>query len=117
MSFDLAVLAMDEAADVAAARAMFERCTAGRHDEGEPDERVVAFYERLRARFPDSSPTPVDSPWMSTPLAIGVDHVIMSLGHSSRSDAALRAIEALATEFRLVLWDPQAGNATLPGPG
>ncbi|MER6448386.1 hypothetical protein [Streptomyces venezuelae] len=114
MSFDLAVLAMDESADPATARAMFERCAFGRHDEGELDERVAGFYERLRSRFPDRPPHAVDSPWMSTPLAVGIDHVIMNLSFSSRSDAALRAIEELAGEFRLVIWDPQSQEAFLP---
>ncbi|MFE8947733.1 transposase family protein [Streptomyces sp. NPDC007856] len=114
VSFDLAVLAMDASADAAAARAMFERCTSGSHAEGELDERVVAFYERLRSRFPDHRPFPEDSPWMSTPLAVGIDHVIMNLSFSSRSDAALKAVEELAAEYRLVIWDPRSQDAYLP---
>lgn len=106
---------MDESADAAAARAMFERCTSGRHGEGELDERVVGFYERLRERFSDRPPHSAESPWTSTPLAIGIDHVVMNLSFSSRSDAALKAIEELASEFHLVIWDPQSQNAYLPG--
>ncbi|MFF0478913.1 hypothetical protein [Streptomyces sp. NPDC004284] len=113
MSFDLAVLAMDESADVAAAREMFDRCTSDHHDEGESDERVVGFYERLRSLFPDRPPFAAESPWMSTPLTIGIDHVIMNLSFSSRSDAAIKAIEELAAEFCLVIWDPQSHNAHL----
>ncbi|MCX4804678.1 hypothetical protein OG594_24185 [Streptomyces sp. NBC_01214] len=115
MSFDLAVLAMDESADVAAVRAMFDRCTSDHHDEGELDERVVGFYERLRSLFPDRPPFAAESPWMSTPLTIGIDHVIMNLSFSSRSDAAIKAIEELAAEFRLVIWDPQSQDAHLLG--
>ncbi|MFE6867758.1 hypothetical protein ACFVFS_14450 [Kitasatospora sp. NPDC057692] len=114
MSFDLAVLAMDASADAAAARAMFERCNSLHHDEGELDERVVGFYERLRSQFPDYPPRPADSPWMSTPLAVGIDHVIMNLSFSSKSDDALKVIEELAGEYRLVLWDPQSQDAYLP---
>ncbi|WP_211303041.1 hypothetical protein [Allonocardiopsis opalescens] len=62
MSFDLAVLAMDESADAAAAQAMFQRCTSTDHDEGELDERVVGFYERLRSRFPDHPSHGAESP-------------------------------------------------------
>jgi hypothetical protein len=116
MSFDLAVLAMDGTADAERARAMFERCTSGPHPEGEPDERVVAFYERLRSRFPDHPPLTPESPWASTPLALGIDHVVMCLRHSSGSDAALRAVTGLAAELRLVVWDPQAQEAVLPDP-
>lgn len=115
MSFQLAVLAMDRAAGAAAARAMFEQCTSGRHVEGDLDERVVGFYERLRSRFPDHSARAAESPWSSTPLAVGIDHVIMQLGFSVRSDAAIEAIEELAAEFGLVVWDPQAQEAYPPG--
>jgi hypothetical protein len=114
VSFDLAVLAMDASADAVAARAMFERCTSDSHAEGELDERVVAFYERLRSRFPDHPPHPEDSPWMSTPPAVGIDHVIMNLSLSSKSDASLKAVEELAAEYRLVIWDPQSQDAYLP---
>ena len=116
VSFDLAVLAMDKPADAAAARAMFERCTSGYHDEGEPDERIAGFYEQLRSRFPDDPHHAADSPWMSMPLATGVDHVIMNLSFSPRSDAALKAILELAAEYQLVVWDPQSQDAYLPGP-
>lgn len=62
MSFDLAVLAMDESADAVTAGAMFDRCNNSRnHDEGELDERIAEFYERLRSRFPDQPPYPEDS--------------------------------------------------------
>jgi hypothetical protein len=116
VSFDLAVLAMDELADAAAAHAMFERCTSGTHAEGEPDERIVGFYEELRSRFPDEGPHAGDSPWMMMPLATGIDHVIMHLSWSpQQSDATVTAIMELATECRLVVWDPQSQDAYLPG--
>ena len=106
---------MDELADAAAARAMFERCTSGKHTEGEPDERIVGFYEQLRSRFPDYGPQAGDSPWMLMPLATGIDHVIMNLSLSSRSHPAVTAIMELAAEYRLVVWDPQSRDAYLPG--
>ena len=114
MSFDLAVLAMDDMADVVAARAMFERCGAAGHVEGELDGRVVGFYERLRALFPDDGSSASDSPWMSTPLSAGIDHVIIHLSFSPRSDPAVEAVTALAKEFGLVVFDPQSGDAYLP---
>jgi hypothetical protein len=116
VSFDLAVLAMDELADAAAARAMFERCnTCGDHAEGEPDQRIVGFYEQLRSRFPGEGPRAGDSPWMMMPLATGIDHVIMHLSWSSQSDAAVTAIMELAAEYRLVVLDLQSEDAYLPG--
>jgi hypothetical protein len=116
VSFDLAALAIDELADAAAACAMFERCnTSGNHAEGEPDERIVRFYEQLRSRLPDEGPPPGDSPWRMMPLVTGIDHVIMHLSWSPRSDAAVTAIMELAAEHRLVVWDPQSQDAYLPG--
>ena len=117
VSFDLAVLAMDESADAAAACAMFERCTCGDHVEGDLDERIAGFYEQLRSRFPDHGASARGSPWMMMPLVTGIDHVLMTLGFSPRSGAALTAIMELAAEYRLVVWDPQSRDACLPGAG
>ena len=115
MSYDLAMLAMDESADAAAAQAMFSRCNTLNHPEGELDERIVAFYEELRARFPDYPPYGESTPWMDMPLSTGIDHVIMHLSFSARSDPALRAITELAEKHRLVIFDPQSSDAMLPG--
>jgi hypothetical protein len=79
VSFDLAVLAMDERADALSAKVMFERCGSLQHVEGELDERVAGIYERLRAVFPDYGSAGPDSPWVSMPLSVGIDHVIMHL--------------------------------------
>lgn len=115
VSFDLAVLAMDGPADAAAAQAMLDRCETRPHVEGDVDERIAGFYERLVALFPDKGPIDDEtSPWMSMPLGIGIDHVIMNLSYSSRSDPAIDAIEQLAAEYRLVLWDPQGGEVHPP---
>ncbi|WP_435125295.1 hypothetical protein [Actinacidiphila sp. bgisy144] len=113
MSFDLGVLAMDEHVDGASAAAMYQRCQAGAHPEGDPDERVIAFYESLRARFPDQADS-VDSPWMERPLDIGIDHVMLTMSYSDRSTPALRAVEELAALHSLVIWDPQSSDVYLP---
>jgi hypothetical protein len=115
VSFDLAVLAMEESADDVAARAMFERCNSMNHNDGDLDERVVWFYERLRSLFPDEPPYDSDSPWMVMPLEVGIDHVIMHLSFSERSKPAITAIQELAAEYRLVLLDLQSQDAYLPG--
>jgi hypothetical protein len=112
VSFDLAVLAMDASADAEKALAMAECCwRSAAHAEGEVDERIAGFYDALRKRFPPYSP---DSPWMG-PLDVGIDHVIMNLSWSARSTPAIEAIQELAAEHRLVLWDPQSQDAYLPG--
>jgi hypothetical protein len=115
VSFDLAVLAMEESADDVTARAMFERCNSMNHNDGELDERVVGFYERLRSLFPDEPPYDSGSPWMVMPLEVGIDHVIMHLSFSERSKPAITAIQELAAEYRLVLLDLQSQDAYLPG--
>jgi hypothetical protein len=94
---------------------MFERCCSGSHDDGELDERLVGFYERLRSQFPDYPPFGPDCPWMSMPLAVGIDHVIMHLSFGERNNPAIAVIQELASEHRLVLWDPQSRDAYLPG--
>jgi hypothetical protein len=72
LSFDLAVLAIDGWADVSEVAAMADRCRSSAHIEGELDDRIVGFYERLRARFPDYPPywDSDDCPWMSMPLDV-----------------------------------------------
>jgi hypothetical protein len=46
------------------------------------------LYQRLRSALPDYPPYPADSPSMSMPLSVGIDHVIMHLSFSPRSDPA-----------------------------
>ncbi|MFI5890188.1 hypothetical protein ACIA5D_08705 [Actinoplanes sp. NPDC051513] len=119
MSFDLWVLATDGRIDRAEVAAMVGRCEGGNHVEGELDERVVGFYEKLRARFPDHPPfgNLDESPWMSTPLGVGIDHVSMCLSYSERSNPAIGLIWELATEYGLTIWDPQDETAHRPVAG
>jgi len=44
-----------------------------------------------------------------------LDDVIMNLSWSARSTPAIEAIQDLAAEHRLVIWDPQSDDAYLPG--
>jgi hypothetical protein len=112
VSFDLAVLAMTPSADAEQARVMARRCwRSAAHAEGELDERIAAFYQALVTRFPPGSPS---SPWMA-PLDAGIDHVIMNMSWSARSTPTIEAIQQLATEHKLVIWDPQTQDAYLPG--
>ncbi|GAA5088722.1 hypothetical protein HNP84_009824 [Thermocatellispora tengchongensis] len=115
MSYDLAVLGMSGPADVEAARRMFDRCGSAHHAEGELDQRIVAFYEELRAHFPDDPPSDdSESPWMSMPLSVGIDHVIMHLSYSERSRPALEKIMELAALHGLVVYDPQFEEVFVP---
>jgi len=107
-------LAIDGWTDVAEVEAMVERCQRSDHVEGELDKRIVGFYERLRARFPDFPPYAQDDPWMSTPLDVGIDHVFMLISYGERSTPALELIDELSTEFGLTLWLPQDRTAHRP---
>jgi hypothetical protein len=61
--FDLAVVAAEHGADESAARALIERCSIGRpHIEGDRVGRIVAFYQALRAIYPDDKPHDQDTP-------------------------------------------------------
>ncbi|MFC9434772.1 hypothetical protein [Nocardia sp. NPDC057030] len=118
MSFDLLVLAMGDSADQEAARTLAKRCgSLGDHLEGHPDQRILRFYESLQSRFPDFPPYPAGSPWTSMPLDVGIDHLSMSLSYSPSSTPAIEVILELAAEHRLVVWDPQSEEATLPAAG
>jgi hypothetical protein len=114
MSFDLAVVAAEPGADEAAARELIERCYDRRpHLEGDLDARIVTFYEELRAIYPDHPPHAEDAPWACAPLDTGIDHVFMNIRHSA-DIAVIEAIQRLATEHGLVLYDPQGDAIYLP---
>jgi len=116
MSFDLVVLSLGADDDPDSARRMFERClAAGTHDAGEPDRRIVAFYEQLQSSYPDRGPAveALDCPWTSTPLSVGIDHVIMHLRFGSRSTQAVETVLRLAAHHGLVAYDPQGDDVYL----
>ncbi|MEU8264816.1 hypothetical protein AB0C02_29895 [Micromonospora sp. NPDC048999] len=80
--------------------------------EGELDERIVGFYENLRAHYPDFPPYDHNSPWMDMPLNVGIDHVSMHLSFSERSTPALQLIDQLARRDDLTIYDPQGDEVT-----
>jgi hypothetical protein len=104
VSFDLAVLAAASPLAVEEARRMFEGCVGGQaHRDGDLDPRIVTFYQELTQRFPDHRPyDAAASPWASTPLNIGIDHVIMNISYGARGAAAIEAVRELADDHQLV---------------
>ena len=114
VSFDLMVLAIDADADAVAMRAMLGRCRGNPHPDGELDDRIVAFYEQLRLRFPDDPADYPGCPWMSMPLSVGVDHVFCHISFSSCGTAAVDAITQLAAVHGLVIYDPQSDDVYRP---
>jgi hypothetical protein len=115
VSFGLVAVAIDPCVSDDAVRAMVECCRGDRHPEGELDERIVAFYESLRSRYPDFPPYGDDSPRMSMPLDLGIDHVSMLMSFGRRSTPALGLIDELAQRYGLTIYDPQGDEVTRPG--
>ena len=110
------VLAIEPSATADDARQMADHCTGMEHLDGELDQRIVAFYEELRERFPDHPPYDPESPWMSAPLAVGIDHVSMNISYSPRGSEAIDVVLDLAERHGLVIYDPQSDEVTgLPG--
>ena len=84
MSFDLTILVTTPDISSDEIRTQALRCAAGRdHPEGDLDARIVAFYEALRELHPDSGPASRsdETPWASSPLDTGIDHVTINLRH------------------------------------
>ncbi|MBF9129751.1 hypothetical protein I0C86_12390 [Plantactinospora sp. S1510] len=107
-------MAIDAAASDDAVRAMVKRCESLQHPDGELDERIVGFYESLRARYPDMPPYRDDSPWMSMPLDVGIDHVSMNMSFGQRSTSLIDLILDLAARYGLTIYDPQGDEVTRP---
>jgi hypothetical protein len=114
MSHDLHVLAVNPSATDAEIRAVARRCQSLSHPVGELDERIVGFYECLRARFPDFPPYHTDSPWMMMPLSVGIDHVTMHMSFGERSTPALQLVDELAQRYGLTIYDPQGDEIVRP---
>jgi hypothetical protein len=115
-SLDLTFLAMapDASDDEIRVRAL--RFAAGRdRPAGDLDVRVAAFYEVLRDKYPDSGlgAGSEETPWASSPLVVGIDHVTINLRHDRAGDVIDTILE-LAAIHRLVVLDPQDGTITRP---
>jgi hypothetical protein len=109
--FDLHVLAIDPSADLDAVKAMVERCQRGPHPEGvalsgstRNCDRSTQTIRRIRS----------PQPWMSMPLDVGIDHVMMSVSYSERGDGAINAVMRLVGRFGLVVYDPQFDEVFRP---
>lgn len=108
------VCALDHPVDSAAAAQMFDRCAREHHAGARYDGRIVGFFQRLRAQFPVEPPYGPHSPWLGTPVSVGVDHVLMHLSPDERADQAIAVIWRLAAEYGLTIWDPQGRTAHQP---
>ena len=81
-------------------------------ETGDLDQRIVSFYDELRARFPDHPPYDPESPWTSAPLAVSIDHVSMNISYSPRGSEAVDVVLDLAGRQGLVIYDHQGDEVT-----
>lgn len=117
MSFDLTILAAAPNTSDGEICVQAHRCAAWLdHPEGGLDTRIVAFYEALREVYPDSGPASrrQETPWASSPLGTGIDHVTVNLRHGHTGDGAIATILELAALHDLVVFDPQDETVTRP---
>jgi hypothetical protein len=75
----------------------------------EPSEEIAAVAAKLARRFPESE----DGPWAGLPHEQTERILLLSIRWSA-DDAVLEAIEQLAREHALVLYDPQGPVVHLP---
>ncbi|WP_433570544.1 hypothetical protein [Streptomyces sp. CA-251247] len=104
---ELAVLAMARQAAPEVIESVARRCLAENHDEGEFDDRIMAFYEQLRAQYPEFLPYSDDPrpPWLAAPLSVGTDHVIILMSGAMSAVPALLRIHELAQDHGLNVVD------------
>ncbi|MEU4364583.1 hypothetical protein [Promicromonospora sp. NPDC023987] len=99
MSFDLTILATTPDTSDDEIRAQALRCAAAQdHPEGDLDARIVAFYEALRGMHLDDGPASRSdaTPWASSPLDTGIDHVTTNLRHGRAGDVICTIFELAA---------------------
>jgi hypothetical protein len=110
MSFDLTVLATARGASDRDVRAQALSCEQPYHAEGDLNPRIEAFYDDVRAVFPDSGQASHsgDTPWASVPLGLGIDHVSMCLRHG----CARRVVDLIVK--LAAVHDPQGDEITHP---
>ncbi len=114
MTFTLLAVALPDGADEEEARTRAGRCGAPDHPRGDLDPRIVAFHEHLRGVHPDTGSLDDTSPWASTPLDAGIDHVRLVFRHGQVSDPAIDLVLELAARYGLAVYDPQGDDVVLP---
>lgn len=82
-------------------------CLAENHDEGGFVDRIMAFYQQLRCRYPEflarsNEPRP---PWLASPLGVGTDHVIILISGAMSAVPALLRIHEPAQDHGLHIVD------------
>ncbi|MEV6781487.1 hypothetical protein [Streptomyces sp. NPDC051098] len=104
---ELAVLAVPPETAPGVIDSVARRCLAENHDEGEFDDRIMAFYEQLRAEYPEflpysEKPRP---PWLSAPLSVGTDHVVILMSGAMSAVPARLRVHELAEDHGLKVVD------------
>lgn len=115
MSFDLAVMSLEQAIAVDEAENIYGELCDGNHEILGPSAKIDAFYTELTAKYPDIdsySDDDVDEcPW-SVEIAVSDGAVVMSMVWSRVEEVAPYVLE-LAAKHDLSCYDPQADQLYL----
>jgi hypothetical protein len=119
MSYDLAVLQVDDPITDREAGEICRRLAQGWRDEQGWSSAVEAFYSELTSRWPELDTVPEDKiddtefcPWS---VALGHYHraVVMNCVYS-RAAEVHRYVAELALKHGLAFFDPQSGKVSCP---
>lgn len=116
MSFDLAVMHVEEPLDAAQAVKIYRSLCEGESDALRPSERISHFYKELVAHYPpleELSDEEVDnSPWSVSP-DISDGAVVVSIVWSRAADMDVY-VKDQAAKHELLCYDPQENTVNLP---
>jgi hypothetical protein len=116
MSFDLAVMHVEEPINEERAVKIYHALCEGDYEVLPPGENVERFYQELTAQYPDldqlSDDEAEDSPW-SDSLDVSDGAVVMCI-RWSRADDMAAFVKGLAAKHGLACYDPQEDVMHLP---
>jgi hypothetical protein len=119
MSFDLAVWDSDIAVTNEEADEIYAKLCEGQALPGDASPAIEAFYSELTARWPEIDALAKEDlddlglcPW-SCALYRSGGYVVMSCVWS-RAEKVRAVVESLAKKHRLVQFNPQTGEVSLP---
>jgi hypothetical protein len=116
MSFYLGVWNSPTAISDKEAAARYRELSDEKSAEPQFDDQVYAFYSCLTRHYPEVEMVPEDQ-FDACPWACGIDliddHMIMAI-QPEWTEKVVPFVRALAAEYELVCFDPQAGKVYLP---
>ena len=115
MSFDLAVMNLEEAIAADEADNIYGELCDGNYEILNPSAKIDAFYKELTGKYPDTDSYPPgesdNCPW-NVEISISDGAVLMSSAWS-RADEVARYVFELAAKHDLSCYDPQTADLYL----